>query len=79
MRIPRDVDARNLIKVLERYGYIFRRQEGSHIRMSKIIADKVHNITIPNHNPLKIGTLQRIAKEICIFNDVDASEFYSWL
>jgi len=36
---------------------------GSHIRLS---SEKlgVHHITIPAHNPLKVGTLSNILKEI---------------
>ena len=79
MKIPRDVSARDLIKVLERYGYIFVRQEGSHIRMAKYEANKTHKITIPYHNPMKIGTFHKIAKEICIFNELNTNDFYSQL
>ena len=35
MRVPRDVDADTLIKLLEKYGYNAVRQTGSHIRMKK--------------------------------------------
>ncbi|MCL1883691.1 MAG: type II toxin-antitoxin system HicA family toxin [Defluviitaleaceae bacterium] len=79
MKIPRDVNARDLIKVLERYGYVFVRQEGSHIRMIKNKADKIHKITIPYRNPMKIGTFHKIAKEICIFNKLNIHDFYNQL
>ena len=79
MKIPRDVNASDLIKVLERYGYVFVRQEGSHIRMAKKEVDKTHKVTIPCNNPLKIGTFHKIAKEICIFNELNTDDFYSQL
>ena len=79
MKVPRDVNASELIKLLERHGYVVIRQTGSHIRLTKVIDGKEHAITIPNHKPIKIGTLQNIAKDICANNRIDIGEFYSHL
>ena len=79
MRVPRDVFASELIKVLERYGYLVIRQTGSHIRLSKTIGDSEHNITVPNHKPIKIGILQSIVKDVCSANGVPISEIYAQL
>lgn len=79
MRVPRDVDADAIIKLLERYGYSVNRQTGSHIRLTKETDDGCHNITVPNHKPIKIGTLQSIAKDICNFNRLDIAHFYEQL
>ena len=46
------------------------RQTGSHIRLTKVIDGKEHAITIPNHKPIKIGTLQNIVKDICANNRI---------
>ena len=72
MKLPRDVDADRLIRVLARYGYSVSRQVGSHIRLTR--QDGSHNVTIPNHNPIKIGTLQKIIKDVCSANGLDVSE-----
>lgn len=37
---------------------------GSHIRCTSFIKDEQHHITIPNHDPLKIGTLSAILEDI---------------
>jgi predicted RNA binding protein YcfA (HicA-like mRNA interferase family) len=79
MKVPRDVNASELIKLLERYGYAVIRQTGSHIRLSKMVDDKEHAITIPNHTPIKIGTLQSILKDVCITNKLNINEFYRQL
>ena len=79
MKVPRDVDASELIKLLERHGYIVIRQTGSHIRLSKIIDDGEHAITVPNHKPVKIGTLQNIMKDFCAVNRLDINEIYRQL
>ena len=79
MKVPRDVNAGELIKLLKRYGYTVVRQTGSHIRLIKRRGNDEHNITIPNHKPIKIGTLQGIAKDICSFNQLAIQDFYSEL
>ena len=63
MRIPRDLDAGELIKLLKIYGYIVTRQTGSHIRLTTETNGQ-HHITIPNHAPLKLGTLAAILTDI---------------
>ena len=79
MKVPRNADAGALISLLERYGYTVVRQTGSHIRMSKKLDYGEHTITVPNHKPIKIGTLQAIAKDVCSFNKISLSSFYSKL
>ena len=79
MKVPRDVDADDLIHLLERYGYDVIRQTGSHIRLSKKLDEGEHVITVPNHAPIKIGTLQNIAKDVCTVNKLDIHDFYSHL
>lgn len=63
MRIPRDLDASELIKILKKFGYAPTRQTGSHIRLTTD-RNGQHHITIPNHTPLKIGTLNAILTEV---------------
>ncbi|MBU2507108.1 MAG: type II toxin-antitoxin system HicA family toxin [Bacteroidetes bacterium] len=64
MRIPRDISADDLIKVLKKYGFEVTRQKGSHIRLSKITEEGSFSITIPNHSPIKIGTLNNILHQL---------------
>jgi predicted RNA binding protein YcfA (HicA-like mRNA interferase family) len=65
MKIPRDLSGQDLIKYLKPYGYSVSRQTGSHIRLTTDTNGQ-HHITIPNHDPLKIGTLSAIISEIAI-------------
>ena len=64
MKIPRDVSSTDLIKKLKKFNYEVTRQAGSHIRLTRISDSTSHHITIPNHNPIKIGTLNNILKDI---------------
>ena len=76
MKIPRDVNASELISVLTRYGYSIVRQTGSHIRLEIEHNNETHAITVPNHKPIKVGTFHAIAKDVCNFNKINVSDFY---
>ena len=64
MRIPRSLSAKDLIKYLNKIGYIETRQKGSHIRLSRTVENSTHHITIPNHDPVKVGTLNSILNDL---------------
>jgi len=77
MKLPRDVNADMLIKVFLRYGYSVTRQVGSHVRLSN--KDNHHSITIPRHNPLKVGVLHNIIKDFCTVNDISTQDILNKL
>jgi predicted RNA binding protein YcfA (HicA-like mRNA interferase family) len=56
VRIPRDIGASDLIRALRILGYERVRQDGSHIRLTTTVGG-THHVTVPNHRPLKTGTL----------------------
>jgi predicted RNA binding protein YcfA (HicA-like mRNA interferase family) len=56
MKIPRDINAPELVRALRVLGYDSVRQEGSHIRLTTTVGG-THHLTVPNHRPLKTGTL----------------------
>ena len=66
-RIPRDVSGRLLVQVLKRYGYAVTRQTASHIRLTCRIQGREHHVTIPDHNYVKIGTLNSILNNLAAF------------
>lgn len=63
MKLPRDLGAPALVKALARLGYAPVRQSGSHIRL-RSGGEPAHAITIPNHAPLRVGTLSGILAEV---------------
>ena len=65
MRLPRDTSAQELIKSLQKLGYVVTRQKGSHIRVTTT-SNGQHHVTIPNHNPVKLGTLSSIIGDIAV-------------
>ena len=63
MKIPRALTGLELIKLLKPFGYEIIRQTGSHIRI-QTMQNGQHYETIPRHDPIKIGTLNNILKNI---------------
>jgi predicted RNA binding protein YcfA (HicA-like mRNA interferase family) len=64
MKVPRDLSTADLEKALRRaFGYEFVRQLGSHRRFTTRIGGE-HHLTIPNHDPLRPGTLRAILGEV---------------
>lgn len=63
MKLPRDLSGAQLIKALERLGYQATRQSGSHVRVT-CAAPEEHHLTIPLHDPLRVGTLAAILADV---------------
>ena len=73
MRIPRDVSGADLVKALQKVGYLPSRQSGSHIRVVTQEPSE-HRVTIPNHDFIKIGTLASILDDIANHLEIERSE-----
>ena len=58
-----------IVRALQRDGWIVVRQRGSHIRLQKHVGYEVLKITVPAHRPVKSSTLSHILKQAHI--DVD--------
>lgn len=65
MKLPRDLTGDELLRGLRRIGYTFDRQVGSHM-IAKCVSPRPHSVTVPNHKPLKVGTLSSILHEIAL-------------
>ncbi len=63
MKLPRDLSGEDLAKALYRIGYRITRQTGSHLRLT-IDSPIQHHLTIPAHDPLKVGTLSAILADV---------------
>jgi predicted RNA binding protein YcfA (HicA-like mRNA interferase family) len=64
MKLPRNIDGDELASLLSRYGYHVTHQTGSHQRLSLEREGKTHDLTIPRHKPLRVGTLHGILKDV---------------
>ena len=63
MKLPRDVNGAELVRALGRMGYDVVRQRGSHIIL-QTPPPNAHSVTVPNHRPVRIGTLKAILDDI---------------
>ena len=63
MRLPRDLSGPDLARALRVLGYRITRQTGSHLRLTTTRGGE-HHVTIPNHDPLRVGTLAGILAEV---------------
>ena len=73
MKLPRDLAGRALVKVLCRdWGYRVVHQEGSHIILDT--EEPSRQIPIPDHNPIRIGTLNTILRLVSRHKGVERDE-----
>jgi predicted RNA binding protein YcfA (HicA-like mRNA interferase family) len=63
LKLPRDLSGADLIRGLRRLGYGPTRQTGSHVRLS-CTQPKEHHLTVPLHDPLRVGTLAAVVAEV---------------
>ena len=52
-----------VIKRLRKAGFIAVRQKGSHVRLEKRMEEGMIKLTVPLHDEMKKGTLNRIIKD----------------
>ena len=77
MKLPRDIDGEQLVKALARLGYRVVRQSGSHIRLQ--CDDPAHAITVPDHRPIKLGTLSAILLDVAANHEIDKADLITRL
>jgi predicted RNA binding protein YcfA (HicA-like mRNA interferase family) len=73
MKLPRDLSGEALAQILRQLGYKIIRQTGSHIRLTTQ-QNGEHHLTIPNHSPIKIGTLNAILRDIAAHFELSRDE-----
>jgi predicted RNA binding protein YcfA (HicA-like mRNA interferase family) len=74
LRLPRDLSGHELAKMLRRYGYEVIRQTGSHIRLKSNLRGAPHQVTVPDHEALKLGTLNAIISTVAKYLERDRSQ-----
>lgn len=73
MKLPRDISGSELTKALRIFGYEVSRQTGSHLRLTTT-ENGEHRLTIPNHRPVKLGTLSSILADVAAHFKIDRDE-----
>jgi predicted RNA binding protein YcfA (HicA-like mRNA interferase family) len=57
-RLPADLSGREVRTALERAGFVFRRQRGSHMVLRR--QDPYARVIVPDHKTIRVGTLRQI-------------------
>jgi predicted RNA binding protein YcfA (HicA-like mRNA interferase family) len=73
MKLPRDLSGAELAKAPGRVGYQVTRQSGSHLWLTTAIPTE-HHVTVPAHDPLKVGTLAAILGAVAEHLRLDRDE-----
>jgi len=79
MRLPRDLSGRDHAKALGHPGYQVTRHKGSHMRLTASLRNREHHVTIPDHDPLKVGTLSNILKDVAAHAGLSRDELLARL
>ncbi len=78
MKTPRDLSGAELATSLRKLGYTVTRQSGSHLRVTTQEGGEHHEV-IPNHSPIKIGTLKSILRNVATHHRMEVAELLRML
>ena len=73
MKTPRDLSGQELVQALRKLGYAVTRQSGSHLRVTTQQGGEHHEV-VPNHSPIKLGTLKGILRSVAQHQRVTVAE-----
>jgi predicted RNA binding protein YcfA (HicA-like mRNA interferase family) len=71
LKLPRDVSGHELARALANFGYQVTRQSGSHMRLASNFKGTEHHVTIPAHDPLRVGTFSQILNDVSAYLEMD--------
>ncbi len=58
------LSGKEIIKILQKYGFVLVSQKGSHVKLRRIASNNIkETLTIPNHKELDTGTLKAILNQ----------------
>ena len=74
----KSISGDELVKFFTSHGFLVLNQHGSHIKLRCIVDDRKQTLIIPNHTPLRIGTLRAIYIQALAYmpDDVLRAYFY---
>ena len=68
MKLPRDLSGTEVARRLARhYGYRVTRTRGSHMTVTLTAEGEQHQVTVPRHREVRIGTLDAIIADVAAF------------
>ena len=73
MKLPRDISGNDLAKSLSRLRYEISHRPCSHMRLTTQ-QEGEHHITIPAHDPIRVGTLNAILRDVAEHHKMNRNE-----
>jgi len=73
MKLPRNLSGAELARALRKLGYAITRQSGSHLRLTTSERGQ-HHVTVPNHDPIKVGTISGILGDVARHFEISRDE-----
>ncbi len=68
MKLPRDLSGSEVARRLARhYGYRVTRSRGSHMTITLTAGSNRHQVTVPRHRDVRVGTLDGIIGDVAEF------------
>ncbi len=68
MKLPRDLSGTEVVRRLARhYGYRMTRSRGSHMTVTLTAGGDQHQVTVPRHRDVRVGTLDAIIVDVAAF------------
>ncbi len=61
--MPPQYTRRDVVKVLQKVGFIFVSQKGSHMKFQIVINNKKYTTIVPNKKTIRYGTFRKILKQ----------------
>jgi len=79
VKLPRDLYGRDLARILcARWAYQKVNQVGSHIIL-QTETPQHHRVSVPDHKPLRIGTMNAILREVAVAKGVSREDILATL
>jgi predicted RNA binding protein YcfA (HicA-like mRNA interferase family) len=79
VKLPREMDGRELVRVLcARWDYRQVNQVGSHVVLQTDVPQH-HRLSVPDHKPLRIGTLNAILRQVAAVKGVTREDLLATL
>jgi predicted RNA binding protein YcfA (HicA-like mRNA interferase family) len=79
VKLPRDLYGRDLARMLcARWAYREVNRVGSHIIL-QTETPRHHRLSVPDHKPLRIGTLNAILRDVAVAKNVTREEILATL
>ncbi|MEY4602569.1 MAG: hypothetical protein RL292_510 [Candidatus Parcubacteria bacterium] len=80
--MPRKIrllSGKDMVKILESYGFVLKRNVGSHARLTLEKDQRSFHVTIPLHSEMKKGTLRSVINELekCVDSEILEKDFYT--